>query len=92
MKKNQNEKITKQDLMIMMEDNLFFSRMAAQKAGHVGLVAVAAYLVLRGTIKGKEDNVSRSLLMISMIMLILDDISMVIHAGKKLKKAREKDL
>ena len=92
MKKNQNEKITKQDLMEMMEDNVFFSRMAAQKAGHVGLIAMAAYLVLRGTIKGKEDNVSRSLLLISMTMLIMDDISMVIHAGKKLKNAREEDV
>lgn len=92
MKKNENGKVTKQKLMEMMEDNIFYSRMAAQKAGHAGLIAMAAYPVLRGTVKGKEDNVSRTLLTVSMLMLIFDDISMAIHAGKKLKSAREENV
>lgn len=80
----EEKKVTRAEIKALLEENQYYSRMAAQKAGYAGLLIMAVYIVLKATIKGKEDNLSKSILTITMLLLIIDDIENVIHEGKKL--------
>ena len=58
--------------------------MAMQKAGHVGLLVMAVYIIMKENANGKEDKLSKIILTLTMILLLLDDVENIVHIGKKL--------
>lgn len=75
---------TKTEIMELLEENNFYGKMAMQKAGHVGLLVMAVYIIMKENAKGKEDKLSKIILTITMVLLILDDVENIVHIGKKL--------
>ena len=75
---------TKTEIMELLEENNFYSKMAMQKAGHVGLLVMAVYIIMKENAKEKEDKLSKIILTITMVLLILDDVENIVHIGKKL--------
>ena len=75
---------TKLEIMELLEENNFYSKMAMQKAGHVGLLVMAVYIIMKENAKGKEDKLSKIILTLTMILLLLDDVENIVHIGKKL--------
>lgn len=75
---------TKLEIMELLEENNFYSKMAMQKAGHVGLLVMALYIIMKENAKGKEDKLSKIILTLTMILLLLDDVENIVHIGKKL--------
>ncbi|MDD3137818.1 MAG: hypothetical protein PHX08_02455 [Lachnospiraceae bacterium] len=75
---------TKIEIMELLEENNFYSKMAMQKAGHVGLLVMAVYIIMKENAKGKEDKLSKIILTLTMILLLLDDVENIVHIGKKL--------
>lgn len=75
---------TKTEIMELLEENNFYSKMAMQKAGHVGLLVMAVYIIMKENAKGKEDKLSKIILTLTMVLLLLDDIENIVHIGKKL--------
>ena len=75
---------TKLEIMELLEENNFYSKMAMQKAGHVGLLVMAVYIIMKANAKGKEDKLSKIILTLTMILLLLDDVENIVHIGKKL--------
>ena len=83
MKNEKREKITKQEVKELLEQNNFYSRMAMQKAGHVGLVVMAAYIMLKEQMGGEEEKYSKLLLGLSMGLMTLDDVKILIYEIKE---------
>ena len=75
---------TKIEIMELLEENNFYSKMAMQKAGHVGLLVMALYIIMKENANGKEDKLSKIILTLTMILLLLDDVENIVHIGKKL--------
>lgn len=75
---------TKLEIMELLEENNFYSKMAMQKAGHVGLLVMAVYIIMKENANGKEDKLSKIILTLTMILLLLDDVENIVHIGKKL--------
>ena len=53
---------TKLEIMELLEENNFYSKMAMQKAGHVGLLVMAVYIIMKENANGKEDKLSKIIL------------------------------
>ena len=75
---------TRTEIMELLEENNFYGKMTMQKAGHVGLLVMAVYIIMKEAAKGKEDKLSKVILTITMALLLLDDIENIVHIGKKM--------
>lgn len=71
------------DLYEKVDEARFCSRMAMQKAGHVGLLGMAIYVADRARGKGKWEKTTKGMLLGSMVLLVLDEVEELFYAVKR---------
>lgn len=74
----------KREKMEFMNESSFCNQMTLRKAGHIGVLLMAMHVA--GNVKNKW---SKILLLVSMGMLLLDDVEIIIHYIKKPKEVDE---
>ncbi len=74
------------DLYEKVDEACFCSRMVMQKAGHVGLLGMAIYVADKARGKGKWEKATKGILLGSMVLLVLDEVEVMVHAVRKLKR------
>lgn len=78
--------MNKKEILQILENTDFNSKMAMKKAGHVGLLVMAKYLEHKN--KNKEDKVPRFVMSLAFVLLMLDEIECLGYAIKKMRKGK----
>ena len=76
----------KADLYEKVDEACFYSRMAMQKAGHVGLLGMAIYAAGRARGKGKWEKAMKGILLGTMVLLVLDEVEELMQAVRRFKE------
>ncbi|MCD8327243.1 MAG: hypothetical protein LUC90_11380, partial [Lachnospiraceae bacterium] len=81
------EKPEKNANLYEKEDEVcFYSRMAKQKTGHVGLLGMAVYVAGRTGGKRKWEKATKGMLLGSMVLLVLDEVEVLVQTVRILKR------
>lgn len=79
-----------EQLLENSQDTKFYAKTAMRKAGHVGMVMLALYILEKAKKNNEDRKIANVLYVISATLFVLDEVDALIYEIKKILKRKRK--